>query len=53
MEMTMDLETFIKQTLVEIVRGIEAAGKELEGSSAVVSPKDIVPASENKFGVYG
>ncbi len=49
----MDLQTFIKQTLIEIARGIESAGKELKGSSAVVSPKNIVTAGENKFAVYG
>lgn len=49
----MDLQTFIKQTLIEIARGIESAGKELKGSSAVVSPKNIATAGENKYAVYG
>jgi len=35
----MDLQDFIKQTLVQIVKGVEEASKELEQTNAVISPK--------------
>ncbi|HEX7044483.1 MAG TPA: hypothetical protein VF203_07700 [Burkholderiales bacterium] len=41
----MELKDFIKTTLVEIVRGIEEADSELEGSSARVNPPNMMGTS--------
>ncbi|WP_217512934.1 trypco2 family protein [Vibrio metschnikovii] len=47
----MNLEDFISQSLSQIARGIEKANKELEGSSAFVSPEGVKGVKcESKYG---
>ena len=48
----MDLQTFIEQSLIEIARGIKAAGTELKAEGAIISPKNIMLADES-YAAYG
>jgi hypothetical protein len=50
----MDLATFIKESLVQIARGIEEANTTLEQSTALVNPRNIVPSprGDTKFHGY-
>ena len=47
-ESVMELREFVQESLVQIVRGIEGATKELGDTTAVVSPRYIRPASVGK-----
>ena len=40
----MDLRNFIKETLVQIARGIEDASQALESTTAIVNPRNVVGA---------
>ena len=50
----MDLRNFIKETLVQISQGIEDASAALEGTSAIVNPRNVAGATgTNDTKVYG
>jgi hypothetical protein len=49
----MDLTTFIKESLVQISRGIDEANAALEGSTAMVNPRNIVPSPKGDSKFYG
>lgn len=49
----MELKDFISQSLEQIARGIEDAGKSLEDSSAIVCPEKVVDvSSDKKYGAF-
>ena len=43
----MDLKEFVKETLVQISKGIEEANEELKDSAAIVNPLNITGHTEN------
>lgn len=49
----MELQEFISGTLIQIARGIEDAAVKLKDSKAIVNPRNVAVASEEKSGVYG
>jgi len=49
----MELQTFITTTLVQIARGIEDAAKQLEGTKAVVNPRNVHAVEGKGASVYG
>jgi hypothetical protein len=49
----MDLATFIKESLVQLARGIEDANTALAGTSAKVNPRGIVPSPSGATKFYG
>lgn len=49
----MDLATFVKESLVQIARGIEEANSALAGTSAQVNPRNIVPSPKGDTKFYG
>jgi len=49
----MDLTTFIKESLVQISRGIDEANAALEDSTARVNPRNIVPSPKDDSKFYG
>jgi hypothetical protein len=49
----MQLEDFIKESLVQIANGVSAAAKELNSSGAIVNPRNVAAASKETFNVYG
>jgi hypothetical protein len=49
----MELQDFIKNTLVQIARGIESAAAELKGSKAMVNPRNVATAHVEDGNVYG
>lgn len=42
----MELQEFVKESLVQIARGIEAASKELENTGAHINPKNVYVNSD-------
>ncbi len=44
----MDLKDFIKETFVQLSKGIEEANEELRDSSALVNPKNVYVNSEDR-----
>lgn len=48
----MNLQDFITETIVQIVRGIENAGEQLKDSKALVNPRNvkIEPSATNVYG---
>jgi hypothetical protein len=50
----MDLRNFIKETLVQLAQGIDDARIALEGSNAVVNPRNVATGAGNKdSSIYG
>jgi hypothetical protein len=49
----MNLQDFIKETLVQIARGIEGAAGELKGTKAIVNPRNVQPRTDVDSDVYG
>lgn len=49
----MDLQTFIRETLVQIARGIEEASEELKESGALINPENVANANQQGSVVYG
>jgi hypothetical protein len=49
----MNLQNFVTESIVQIVRGIEAASDALHGSTAVVSPKNIKPSDTQRDYLFG
>jgi hypothetical protein len=49
----MDLETFVSETLVQVVNGIARANTALAGSGAIVNPKNVYAAGKTDMRVYG
>ena len=50
----MNLQIFIKETLVQIAQGIDDASQALEGSTKVINPKSTIGAyGTNDAKVYG
>jgi hypothetical protein len=49
----MNLQNFVTESIVQIVRGIEAANDALKDSTAVVSPKNVVPIDTERSHVFG
>ena len=49
----MNLQDFIKETLVQIARGIEGAAAELKGSKAIVNPRNVQTGTGDDRHVYG
>ena len=49
----MDLSTFIRESLVQIARGIEEANANLAGTTAKVNPRGIVPSAKGDTKFYG
>lgn len=49
----MNLQNFITESIVQIVRGIEAANAALNGSTAVISPKHVIPSNHERSQIYG
>lgn len=49
----MDLATFIRESLVQIARGIDEANTALEGTTAKVNPRGIVPSPKGDTKFYG
>ena len=49
----MNLQNFITESIVQIVRGIEAANTALNDSTAVVSPKNVIPSDSERPHIYG
>ena len=49
----MDLATFIKESLVQIAKGIEEANSSLQGTTASVNPRKIVPSPRGDTKFYG
>ena len=49
----MELQDFIKNTLVQIARGIESAATELKGSKAIVNPRNVGTSSVQDEHIYG
>ena len=49
----MELHTFISSTLVQIAQGIENANKQLEGTRALVNPRNVHPVEGKGSSVYG
>ena len=49
----MELQEFITTTLVQIARGIENAAKELEGTRAIVNPRNVHAIEGKGNSVYG
>jgi hypothetical protein len=49
----MNLQDFIKETLVQIARGIEGAAAELQGSKAIVNPRNVQTRTDVDTDVYG
>lgn len=49
----MDLETFVKETLLQIVRGIEGASAELKDTSAKINPENVQPLISSEHKLYG
>ena len=49
----MDLATFIKESLVQIARGIEGANEALADTSAKVNPRGIMPSPKGDTKFYG
>jgi hypothetical protein len=48
-----DLQSFIRETLVQIARGIEEASDELKGSGALINPENVANANQQGSVVYG
>ena len=49
----MDLATFIRESLVQIARGIDEANSALTDTSANVNPRGIVPSPKGDTKFYG
>lgn len=49
----MNLQNFITESIVQIVRGIEAANVVLKDSTAVVSPKNVIPSDAERPHIFG
>lgn len=49
----MDLQTFIRETLVQVARGIEEAAEELKESGALINPENVANANQQGSVVYG
>ena len=49
----MNLQDFIKQTLIQIARGIEGAAAELKNSKAIVNPRNVQTGAGDDPNVYG
>jgi hypothetical protein len=49
----MNLQDFIKETLVQIARGIEGAAGELKGTKAIVNPRNVQTRTDVDSDVYG
>lgn len=49
----MDLETFVKETLLQIVRGIEGASGALKDTSAKINPENVQPLISSEHKLYG
>jgi hypothetical protein len=49
----MELQDFIKNTLVQIARGIENAATELKGSKAIVNPRNVRTGGVQDEHIYG
>ena len=49
----MDLQSFIRETLVQIARGIEEASEELKDSGALINPENVANANQQGTLVYG
>lgn len=49
----MDLATFIRESLVQIARGIEEANSALVDTTAKVNPRGIVPSPKGDSKFYG
>ena len=48
----MDHQTFIRETLVQIAKGIEEAAEELRESGAIINPENVSPSVQGSP-VYG
>ena len=48
-----DLQSFIRETLVQIARGIEEASEELKDSGALINPENVANANQQGTLVYG
>ena len=49
----MNLQTFVTESIVQVVRGIEAASDALKDSTAVVSPKNVRPTDTQRDCIFG
>ena len=49
----MQLDEFIKASLVQIANGVSEAGKELEGTGALVNPRNVAASGKETFNIYG
>lgn len=49
----MNLQNFVTESIVQIVRGIEAASEALKDSTAVVSPKNVQPSDTERTHLFG
>jgi len=49
----MDLKDFIKETLIEIATALSEANAELSSIDAIINPKDVIVATNDKSSIYG
>jgi hypothetical protein len=49
----MNFQNFVTESIVQIVRGIEAASDTLKDSTAVVSPKNVRPTDTQREYLFG
>lgn len=49
----MNLQEFIAQALIQIASGVREADDELQASGAIVNPRHVAGAGQDKLNVYG
>jgi hypothetical protein len=48
-----NLQEFVAQTLIEIAAAVREADEELKASGAIVNPRSVIGAGQDKANVYG